>query len=253
MKKILITCGLFLLFIFSFPSFGNVRATEEPPIKELLFGGNDIPGITCGDGSNEDINKCCNVSINSEVEVKDPGFFCLPFGGPCASELPQKAFKGFYKDSVPANMIDDTTDLANDSGGCVIGVPTNLGSSSCTCKASSLTSFCNRYAAQSEKSSCNKCVINGDAFWTGLGCIGLTPAGFARSASSLGLGLGGTAALLCIIYSAFVLQTSRGNPERIKKAKEYLTSCIMGLIIMILSVFILKIIGVELLRIPFLQ
>ena len=55
---------------------------------------------------------------------------------------------------------------------------------------------------------------------------------------------------MCIIYSAYLIQFSRGNPERIKKAREYLTSCIMGLLLIIFSIFILRLIGVDILRIP---
>jgi hypothetical protein len=65
-----------------------------------------------------------------------------------------------------------------------------------------------------------------------------------------GVGLAGLIALACIIYSTFVLQTSGGNPERIKKAREYLTSCIVGLLLIIFSVFILNVIGVNILQIP---
>jgi hypothetical protein len=66
---------------------------------------------------------------------------------------------------------------------------------------------------------------------------------------TFGVGLAGIAAFLCIIYAAFILQTSRGNPERIKKAREYLTNCIIGLLIIIFAVFVLRLIGVDILQI----
>jgi len=66
----------------------------------------------------------------------------------------------------------------------------------------------------------------------------------------MGIGLAGLIALLCIIYAAFMIQISSGNPERIKKAQELLTSCIMGLMLIIFSVFILRLIGVDILKIP---
>lgn len=253
MKKIISSSILLLFFFFFFlPVYGYAK-TSDIPISESLFGENDIPGVTCGDGLNEEINKCCVIKINSTIEVKDPGFFCLPLGGPCASELAKKAFDSFFKNSSTLIQVDQLLLLAEDSGGCIVGEPTNLGSTDCKCKASPLTSFCDRYAASGEKTSCNKCVENGNAFWTGLGCINLTPVGFVKSVARLGLGIAGATSLLCIIYSAFILQASRGNPEKIKKAKEYLSNCIMGLLIIILSVFILRIIGVEILRIPLLQ
>jgi hypothetical protein len=56
--------------------------------------------------------------------------------------------------------------------------------------------------------------------------------------------------MLGIIFSAFQIQISQGNPEKIKKAREMLTSFVIGLLVIIFSVFILRLIGVDLLRIP---
>ena len=47
-----------------------------------------------------------------------------------------------------------------------------------------------------------------------------------------------------------MMQTSQGNPEKLKKAQEMLTSCIMGLMLIIFSVLILRLIGVDILKIP---
>jgi hypothetical protein len=66
----------------------------------------------------------------------------------------------------------------------------------------------------------------------------------------MGIGLAGGVAMLCIMYSAFRMQTSQGNPEAIKKAQETLTSCITGLVLIIFSVLILRIIAQDILRIP---
>ena len=66
----------------------------------------------------------------------------------------------------------------------------------------------------------------------------------------IGVGLAGGFSLLCIIYAAFMMQSSEGNPEKLKKAQEMITSCIMGLMLIIFSVFILRLIGVNLLKIP---
>ena len=38
--------------------------------------------------------------------------------------------------------------------------------------------------------------------------------------------------------------------EKIKKAQDLLTSCIMGLMLIIFAVFILRLVGVNILRIP---
>jgi len=64
------------------------------------------------------------------------------------------------------------------------------------------------------------------------------------------IGIGGGIAFLLIVYSAFMIMTSQGNPERLKAGQELLTSAIAGLIMLIFSVFILELIGVKILQIP---
>jgi hypothetical protein len=64
------------------------------------------------------------------------------------------------------------------------------------------------------------------------------------------IGIGGGIAFLLILYAGFMGMTSAGNPERIKAAQELLISAISGLLLLIFSIFILRFIGVDLLRIP---
>ena len=101
-----------------------------------------------------------------------------------------------------------------------------------------------------ELSGCFNCA-NSNGMWTGMGCLPLDIntliSGFILNT---GIGLGGGLALLCIIYAAFLMQSSQGNPEKLKKAQEMITSCIMGLMLIIFSVFIMRLIGVNILRIP---
>lgn len=64
------------------------------------------------------------------------------------------------------------------------------------------------------------------------------------------LGVGGGIAFLLIIVAAFQIMSSSGNPERLKAGQELMTSAIAGLIMLIFSVFILKVIGVDILKLP---
>lgn len=87
--------------------------------------------------------------------------------------------------------------------------------------------------------------------YTAIGCL---PVGDLESlvSSILGwaIGIGGGVAFLLIIYSGIMIMTSSGNPERLKAGQELLTSAIAGLIMLIFSVFILRVIGVDILQIP---
>jgi hypothetical protein len=147
-------------------------------------------------------------------------------------------------------------DEGDDNFKCAQGKPAVSGNS-CVCaddRIINLAKLCAPIRSDTEKTKCLECHENGKGIWTGLGCFySDAPTFIQRTLLGFMVGLAGIVALLCIMYSAFILQTSRGNPERIKKAREYLTNCILGLIIIIFSIFILRLIGIEILRIPFLQ
>lgn len=123
--------------------------------------------------------------------------------------------------------------------------------------------LCHKYLQRSGSTSPGKILKNKEyleclncfslnGFWSGIGCVYLQnwQEFFSKNVFGFLIGLAGIIVLLCIIFSAFTLQISQGNPEKIKKAQERLTSCILGLLLIIFSIFILKLIGVDILRIP---
>lgn len=86
---------------------------------------------------------------------------------------------------------------------------------------------------------------------TAIGCIPIQDTNsFLGFILKWAIGIGGGIAFLLIVYAGFMIMTSSGNPERIKAGQELLTSAIAGLILLIFSIFILKIIGVDILGIP---
>lgn len=102
-------------------------------------------------------------------------------------------------------------------------------------------------AADDPFAGCSDGVIN-----TAIGCIPVlgTKEAFLSFVLKWATGIGAGIAFLLIIYGGFMVMTSSGNPERIRAGQEMLTSAVTGLILLILSVFILKIIGVDILGIP---
>ncbi|OGK37872.1 hypothetical protein A3F03_01485 [Candidatus Roizmanbacteria bacterium RIFCSPHIGHO2_12_FULL_41_11] len=104
---------------------------------------------------------------------------------------------------------------------------------------------------EDELKACIDCAHDDGGVFTAMGCI---PVDFTKFVTKyvlgVGVGLAGLIAFLCVIYSAIILQTSSGNAERLKATQEQLTSCIVGLMLIIFSVFILRLIGVNILRIP---
>lgn len=84
---------------------------------------------------------------------------------------------------------------------------------------------------------------------TAIGCIPVEDTNqFMGFILGWAIGVGGGIAFLLIVYASFMIMTSSGNPERLKAGQELLTSAISGLIMLIFSVFILRFIGVDILK-----
>lgn len=92
-----------------------------------------------------------------------------------------------------------------------------------------------------------------DQVETAIGCISTTvsgPGSFFSSVLKFIIGIGGGLALLLMLYGIFIITTSAGMPDKLKEGKEILTSAIAGLVFIILSVFLLNLIGITILGIP---
>lgn len=85
---------------------------------------------------------------------------------------------------------------------------------------------------------------------TAIGCIDTSPTGFAQKLLTLSIGIAGGIAFLMIILGALQVQTAAGNPEKMNQGREIIEGAIIGLLIIVLAIFILKIVGVNILSIP---
>lgn len=217
-----------------------------------------VPGFNCGNSLDtaNGTNKCC---YNKPVSPK-----LIDWGWPF--------------DSV-ANIINNAlTDRLNPiialqrqvkTEPCQVGTPSipgDLGNPACVCEGekiatlSAILPLCNRINPNSkanggsEQAACVACLTGSNGVsgvWTSVGCVSGNLSDFIeKTLLGWGIGLAGGISMLCIMYAAFMMQSSQGNAESIKKAQQLLTSCIMGLMLAIFSVFILKLIGVDILKIP---
>ena len=92
---------------------------------------------------------------------------------------------------------------------------------------------------------------NNNKLPTAIGCIDYTSTtGLTKSLLTFAIGIGGGIAFLLMIIGSFMVMTSSGNPERQQAGKEMISSAIMGLLLILMSVFILQLIGVKILAIP---
>lgn len=261
MKKIIIFCIVFSLFLTYFTS--NIQALEpvDPGAPSLSptstpfenpkgFENAPLPGINCGI-SNSNTAKCCvfppppKAEITKQNSVFDPVFDIL--NGILAAVV-QPAITGIYEIG--------TSNLNKEP--CVQGFPStpgNIENPSCICideKKSAITALETLCKANpTEEAACVSCIRDEGGILTGLGCIRADFKGFVEDVIlRIGVGVAGGTSLLCILFAAFQMQTSGGNAEKLKKAQELLTNCITGLMVIIFSTLILKIIGADILRIP---
>jgi hypothetical protein len=85
---------------------------------------------------------------------------------------------------------------------------------------------------------------------TALGCVKTEPAKIISSTVGVTVGLGGGISLLLMAYGAYQMITSGGNPEKLKQGRERFLAAAIGLTFITLAVFLLQIIGVDILNLP---
>lgn len=97
---------------------------------------------------------------------------------------------------------------------------------------------------------CLDCIEKGGS-WTALGCISTkSPSEFVKYLLNFAIGIGGGIALLLMIFGGLQIIFSGGNPDKVKAGKEIITAALGGLLLIIFSVFILRVIGYDILAIP---
>jgi hypothetical protein len=242
MKKI---TTLFVLAFAIFIQVGSAYAQTPSP----AFQTPQMPGVSCGNAYDSQARVCCKppeIKVDSAIPatntIIDPAIYVINSLISSLLSPITKSINGVFADIQKP---------------CLTGAPStpdNLQSAQCLCVESNLQEtlkdLCKPIASSAEQGRCNACHSEGGV-WTGIGCVDSNLQYFIeRTLLGLGIGFAGGITLLCIIFAAFQMQTSRGNAEKIKKAQELLTNCVVGLMVIIFSMLILKIIGVDILRIP---
>lgn len=117
-----------------------------------------------------------------------------------------------------------------------------------------ITDICNYVPGDANDTNTprGKCIqcFKQEGIFTPFGCIETNPQQFVERILQIAIGVAGGIAFLMIIYGGFVTMTSAGNPERLTSGKEIITSAIAGLLLIIFSIIILRIIGVDILQLP---
>ncbi len=85
---------------------------------------------------------------------------------------------------------------------------------------------------------------------TDLGKIPCNPAGFTTSLYGIGLSIIGVVALLFIVYGGFLILTSQGSEEQIRRGKGYITYSIIGVVLAIGGYALYQILAIDVIKIP---
>jgi hypothetical protein len=94
------------------------------------------------------------------------------------------------------------------------------------------------------------CDLSAGQVDTAIGCVNVSSGDFVTNFFNIGIGIGSMIAFILILFGALQMMTSAGNPEKLNAGKELVTAAITGLLFIIFSIFLLRIIGVNILGIP---
>lgn len=89
--------------------------------------------------------------------------------------------------------------------------------------------------------------LSGDGIETAIGCIHTDPVELVKDILKFTTAIAGGIAFLLMLSGAFQMITSAGNADSLKAGQERFKDAIIGLLFILLSVLILKVIGVDIL------
>lgn len=111
--------------------------------------------------------------------------------------------------------------------------------------------LCGKLVVPDEQAKCLSCMQDEKHLWSAIGCIPINLANLiSQTIIPLFLSMGGGVSFLLMLYGIFLVMTSAGDVERLKNGKRHITSAIKGLLILIFALFIVRLIGVTILKIP---
>ncbi len=252
MKKVIVCALFFLGFVInSHTAYALPSAGTGDLVPEILK-------RDCGYGDSPYTNQCCP-EVDFEKKVIAPMSFVLG----AVPLVPETVIASLVRNAYEILPMRSTLHRS-----CRIGEETwknpadKSDIASCTCvikptpapptpTGEQISKLCTKYVYnKKELAACNACAKTG-ALMTGIGCV---PTDFSEFITGfllrIGIGFAGFVALGCIIYSAVMIQVSQGNAEKISQAQDQIKACIFGLLMIVFSILLLRIIGVDIIQIP---
>lgn len=85
---------------------------------------------------------------------------------------------------------------------------------------------------------------------TALGCFAFDVQGFTRDFLTLAIGIGGPIGLLLLLYGFFLIATAGPDPAKVQQGQQIISAVVQGLVVIILSVLLLNLFGINILGLP---
>jgi hypothetical protein len=223
------------------------------PVEPLL------PGVSCGVADSTKATACC-ITQEDLPEDEPPGLVervANRFGlGKISGAMKKKR-------ELTNELNRINRDAAKNAKKCLNGEPQykmDKGENRCTCidtktnDKDPVLKMCKHYLestdnkdVETERLACVKCAQS-TGYWSSFGCIPLELGDLiSKLILNVGIGFGGFVAVMCVTLNAIRLQLSRGDSNKIQSVRENMTSCILGLILILFSVFILRMVDVTIL------
>ncbi|KXK11587.1 MAG: hypothetical protein UZ22_OP11002000333 [Microgenomates bacterium OLB23] len=267
MVRNIIFASVFVIILLTFPAHTQAIFGTQIDI------GRSLPMVNCGVAgsvSNPKAAQCCYFAPITSIKKAPwilenlPGLGLIPiFPNP---------FK--FWNNTRENILELQASTAAKAP-CVVGVPKPEGISpadpSCRCveradpSRDNLMALCTERfdpdrrgeglsfssaeiaRIEREREQCIKCGSE-NGYYSSIGCVRFDVADFmTKWVFGLGVSIAGLFALGCIIVAAIKMQLSQGQAETVQQSRENMTSCILGLLLIIFSVFILNFVGITIL------
>lgn len=175
----------------------------------------------------------------------------LSLGKPAAAACQPKPFSGCPTGTVQCVFVGNipSGQCCTTAAECQSGQALPTPSPKPSAAQQSADKLCEFVPEGNSKTACKTCFKGGKS-WTAIGCIETTPQGFITQFLTFAIGIAGGIAFLLILFGGFQMMTSAGNPERLTAGKELVGAAISGLLLIIFSLFLLRLIGFSILGIP---
>ncbi len=87
-------------------------------------------------------------------------------------------------------------------------------------------------------------------YYTIFGCLSTEPGEFVKAMLTIIFNMVGGIAFLAVLGGSAMVLTSGGDPQKLQNGKGIITSSIAGLLLVLFSAFLLKVVGFDILSIP---